>query len=268
MKYHSQNLNESPRGVPEGSMFWHGRAWWKALRRELHWEWAFGKHAHAFHLTMTFGNGDGNDGVLFAAAIPFLFNLYIGVSGVLRCKETEVGFAIHNDAFWWYTFSDRNESRSDWPWWKKVHSWYFPWSYDWYSTEILDHERPYLAQTVWMEKTGDRRRKDCFKSWDDAEPFKKSVSETYNYKYVLKNGEVQLRRATVYADRMTWRMRWWPLLPFVKVRTSINVKFDAEVGEGTGSWKGGCTGCGYDLRLGETPLECLRRMEQERKFDR
>jgi hypothetical protein len=27
-------------------------------------------------------------------------------------------------------------------------------------------------------------------------------------------------------------------------------------------------GCGYELRPNETALECLRRMERERKFDR
>lgn len=32
------------------------------------------------------------------------------------------------------------------------------------------------------------------------------------------------------------------------------------------SWKGGTIGCGYALRPNESPYECLKRMEQERKF--
>jgi hypothetical protein len=39
-----------------------------------------------------------------------------------------------------------------------------------------------------------------------------------------------------------------------------------EVGEEAGSWKGGVLGCGYTLLPNETPLQCLRRMEKERKF--
>jgi hypothetical protein len=44
------------------------------------------------------------------------------------------------------------------------------------------------------------------------------------------------------------------------------VVFSAEVGERSGSWKGGCIGCGYDLLPDELPEECLRRMERDRKF--
>ena len=32
------------------------------------------------------------------------------------------------------------------------------------------------------------------------------------------------------------------------------------------SWKGGCTGCSYDMIEGETIKACLGRMERERKF--
>lgn len=45
------------------------------------------------------------------------------------------------------------------------------------------------------------------------------------------------------------------------------VEFDDEVGERTGSWKGGCTGCSYEWERNETMLSALRRMEATRKFD-
>lgn len=57
----------------------------------------------------------------------------------------------------------------------------------------------------------------------------------------------------------------WTTL-FNRVIRSIDVEFDGEVGERTGSWKGGTIGCEYELRPNETPYECLKRMEQERKF--
>lgn len=91
--------------------------------------------------------------------------------------------------------------------------------------------------------------------------------ETYPYHYRLESGDVQERNATVYVERREWRQRWLKWCPwFVKRRQSIDVRFDDEVGEGTGSWKGGCIGCGYDMKPGEKPLDTLRRMESERKF--
>jgi len=269
MRYHSQNLNESRCGVPKGSMFWHGRAWWYLKRREIHWEWCFGKHSNMFHWGIQFGEGDGDDGIMLLAGIPWLFSIYIGIAGVLRCKPCELGLAIHNDSIWLHTFSWSNESSSDDPWIRKLHSWSFPWTYDWESTEILEHKAnlPGLAQTVFLKNRSDRKR-DAFEVMRIADTHKKAVSETYDYVYRLKNGQTQIRQATVFVERRTWRMKWWPLLPFRKVRTSIDVHFSDEVGEGTGSWKGGCVGCGYGMLHGETPLECLRRMEQERKFDR
>lgn len=93
-------------------------------------------------------------------------------------------------------------------------------------------------------------------------------TETYPYRYVLRDGTVQNRNATVYVERREWRWRCavWSPWPAIR-RQSIEVSFDDEVGERTGSWKGGVIGCGYDMRVGETPMECLRRMERERKFD-
>jgi hypothetical protein len=89
----------------------------------------------------------------------------------------------------------------------------------------------------------------------------------FSYRYVLRNGTVQERVATVTITEMEWRMRWLCWLPWPrKVRRSIDVSFSDEVGERSGSWKGGCTGCSYDLRKNETAEECLRRMERDRKF--
>jgi hypothetical protein len=86
------------------------------------------------------------------------------------------------------------------------------------------------------------------------------------YRYVLQSGEIQNCTATISVEEREWRWRWFPWLPIGKVARSIDVAFSAEVGERAGSWKGGCIGCGYDLRHDETPEECLARMERERKF--
>lgn len=89
----------------------------------------------------------------------------------------------------------------------------------------------------------------------------------YVYRYRLASGELQVRTATVHVERREWRQRWlsWTKR-FAKVRTSIDVAFSGEVGERTGSWKGGCIGCGYDIKPGESAEQALRRMESERVF--
>jgi hypothetical protein len=104
-------------------------------------------------------------------------------------------------------------------------------------------------------------------SWEHDKKPDGRAEERHPYFYLLQSGEVQQRTATIHVERRIWRLRWlrWTSL-FQKVRHSIDVEFDGEVGERTGSWKGGTIGCGYDLKPGETPLQCLRRMQAERRF--
>lgn len=87
--------------------------------------------------------------------------------------------------------------------------------------------------------------------------------ETHPYAYTLRSGEVQHRTATIKVERRTWT-RWW--LPFRRISRSIDVEFSGEVGERTGSWKGGCIGCSFPMLASETPVQALRRMEATRKF--
>jgi hypothetical protein len=92
-------------------------------------------------------------------------------------------------------------------------------------------------------------------------------TETRPYRYLLRSGEVQQCLATIHVERREWRLRWlrWTRIG-ADVHHYIDVAFSDEVGERSGSWKGGTVGCSYDLKPGETPVECLRRMESERRF--
>jgi len=277
MRIHSQNLNEKVGSEPAGSMLWHGRAWLRNGKRydELgHIEWSFGSKARDFSAKVTFGPGEDERGIMFHLCLPFLFSIYMTLElGWIRARERRLGFAIHNDAFWLYIFDEAMGSISH-PdkrkWYQRYYHWDFPWQYDWYSSEVLTNRMALLAESIYIENRGDRQKLgiDSFEQMRQKEQAEKTVQETWDYRYVLKNGKVQNVKATICLHRMTWRMRWWPLLPFKKVSTSIDVKFDQEVGEGTGSYKGGTVGCGYEIKPNETPLECLRRMESERKFGR
>ena len=76
------------------------------------------------------------------------------------------------------------------------------------------------------------------------------------------DGEVV--NATIWQEYRIWKRKWLTWLPFWEEKHDyIEIVFDKEVGKEKGSWKGGCIGCRYDLKPGETAEECLKRMEKE-----
>ena len=156
---------------------------------------------------------------------------------------------------WGFTFSDRTLHLN---WGHKTKIVYMPWMFDHCRVEAMLRDGSFIPYEWWTRHGETPEPADIYR-------------ETFPYTYTLRSGEVQRRLATVTVERRSWcwhsrPFKWlrWPSM----VRTSIDVAFDDEVGEGTGSWKGGCVGCGYDLQPGETPEQCLRRMEAERKFER
>lgn len=102
-------------------------------------------------------------------------------------------------------------------------------------------------------------------SWERGKEPDQRYTETHSFTYTLRSGEVQRRKATIYKDRRRYHRKWLPFLK--KTFTCIDVAFNDEVGERSGSWKGGTVGCSYDLLPGESMLDCLRRMEREREFN-
>lgn len=146
-----------------------------------------------------------------------------------------------------------------------------PWDWKWARTSIM------LQDGTWYNELpggkvsfpNDPRIADEKKPWGTYHQIKEQFAwkETYPYRYVLRSGEVQERTATVGIEEREWRWHWLQWLPFPrKIQRTIDITFSDEVGERSGSWKGGCTGCGYDIRHDEMPRECLARMEAERKF--
>ena len=143
-----------------------------------------------------------------------------------QCSGPRYGFQFFEDILWLYYGQDTGKSVDRGRFGK---TFYMPWAWRHLKTEVL------------------------------------SGKETYPYRYILRNGEMQERTATINAVCMTW---WRPWLPFFRSRSYIHVEFNEEVGEGINSWKGGTIGCGYDMKRGETARQALCRMERERKFNR
>lgn len=126
---------------------------------------------------------------------------------------------------------------------------YFPWHYSFLKREVLLEDGWFTIPKLNL--------------FNDEEWRDKIRKNTYPYKYILESGEIQEVNATIWEEKRYWR-RWFGLE--TECNHFIEIEFDKEVGERSGSWKGGTIGCSYDMKPGELPIETLRRMEKERKF--
>lgn len=266
MYYHSQNLTDSfpnKSGVLL-SKWKHGRLWLRKTSddrhgRELHCEWAFLQFARSCHCKLHFGTGEGDDAIAIRLAIPYIFQFYISLDKLIRCKECECGIAIYDNSISFSLISYTNESNSRDPWYRKSQYFDFPWKYQWYKTEILSLDR----KKVIFEDVKGCKLNESFSKRQEAE---QKVSITLPYRYIRNNGDIQNVNATVCICRITHRMKW---VPFVKKDwTFLDIKFDKEIGEGVDTWKGGVLGCSFAMLPNETPEQCLRRMEKEVRYNR
>ncbi len=183
----------------------------------------------------------------------FYLNLPI-YSGRNDCENPEYGFYLYAegrkvfDSFWW-------------KWGETTTCFHMPWEWECYRTSCLRKDG------TWEH---DMKKDKGSKSFWDKDKWRTILwGETYPYTYVLKSGTVQERLATLRVEEREWRWKSLMWFPYINItRKTIAVDFNDEVGEGTGSWKGGTLGCSYQMRHGELPEQTLRRMEKERKFNR
>lgn len=179
----------------------------------------------------------------FYIHIPFIRSKYD------ECDPPRYGFYFYGEGKWFPDCICFNYGR-------KYKFIYFPWSYDWVRTSV------YLKTGKWEHETKGNR-KDFFENeWDD-----KILYETYPYAYIFRESGHQFTKAKISMYEREWRPKWfkWTKL-FGRVSKTIDVKFEDEIGDGAGSYKGGVLGCGYEMREGETMKQTLFRMMKERKF--
>ena len=196
-------------------------------------------------------------------------------SGIDESDPPEYGFYFYGESrslvftsFWWCWGMDKK-------------CFHMPWEWDWVRTSKLKKDG------TWEHETR-KNRKDFYNDkWKNI-----LWKESYPYTYVLSKGKIQNRIATVMVDEREWRCKSLKWFPLIRMKSkSISVEFSyagpferfvliekkgypthkaedetGEVGERTGTYKGGTIGCSYSMLKKETPLETLRRMEKERKF--
>jgi hypothetical protein len=295
MFFHWQNLNKKRDGTT-GWGLRHGRCWWhfgtdrhdKVI--QLCWDlWT--------HFCGVQVDWDDEDLMLLVGFPPVAFWLSFSSNwGILKrllprrplehypdtivVDEREIGVRIHSGCLWINPYSRKNETHSKDPWWVRGVSFSLnPFEWKHMRSEVRRPDGAWVARVdPWDLRRGaavdaslavrhELRSHDDPKRVTFIDTFDGREVQMHPYRYKLKNGSIQHRTAAVTVDRMVWRprcLRWTGLIE--KVRVYIDVQFSDEVGERTGSWKGGTIGCSYNLQPGETPLECLRRMERERVF--
>lgn len=142
---------------------------------------------------------------------------------------------------------------------RKTKHFNLPWTLDWIRTSVLG------KNNKWYHKTRKNRNMDF---WDKNKWKDKLFYETHPYTYITKDNNIQKCLATIRVTEREWRWYWFKWLKLTrKIRKDIEIEFSDDIGEKKGSWKGGVLGCSYSMKKNETPYECLKRMENERKFE-
>lgn len=192
--------------------------------------------------------------------LPFLTKAIC--EGPTSIEQPHFGFAIHP--------TDVHLN-----WGRRCKIIYFPWQRRFIFNEYLD------AAGEWRPR--------LFGAAPGAEA--PHWSAEYPYHYMLESGEVQHVTATVTRQRHWATWTWFgesthpaalgrakrrrpvvsDFLRGLQKRLSqpvntIDIRFSEEVGARRGSWKGGCVGCSYEMKPGETPRHTLSRMQAERRF--
>ena len=171
------------------------------------------------------------------------------------CNLPQYGIAIHDDTFWIYTGGEFDKSigqctgNDQWLTWQLP---FFNYTFD--GHWIQDKNRQWALMG--------NRKHDGPEPWNFRE--EGAYTESHPFTYTLKCGTIQQRIAKCTIEKRKWHRKWFSFL--TRVNHVIDIEFSDEVGERSGSWKGGTIGCSYDLKPNETIEQCLRRMEIERKF--
>jgi len=214
-------------------------------------DWGF--FSPKFGLTFLVCQGDYFDSryVLKFCFIWGYFFIYLPFRTKLEecCDTPRYGIDNHDSILWLYWGGDCDESTG-----QMESENLLTFDYPFYNFEFENHW-VMNKNKEWQVVKPDEFSDDIYK-WAEV------IEEPY--KYALNNGTVQERMAKCYKEKRQWHRKWLPFMK--KVSTSLEVSFSDEVGERTGSWKGGVTGCGYEMKRGESMMECLRRMELNRKF--
>lgn len=173
------------------------------------------------------------------------------------CSLPRYGFTLYENSIMFYTGGKYDKD------WGQVtfggcHVWYIPFfSYKFEGHWIKDKNNQWVLMDNKLAKINSKS------AWD----FRQEDALLYesDFEYELNSGEIQHRIAKYTHEKRQWGRKWFPFLKMT--HEVIDVNFNDEVGERSGSWKGGTVGCTYEIKPSETPEHCFSRMIVERTFD-
>lgn len=158
-----------------------------------------------------------------------------------ECDPPRYGVYYHERCFW---FPYGNN---------KVKCLHLPWEKDWFRTSYMRKDKN------WEHEFQNDRKE----FWDKDKWIDILHYETHPYTYTLEDGTIQYSDATLSIVEREWR---WRNFKWVKWIHDIDRSIDIEFSSPIGKHKGGTTGCSYTMLPNESPYDCLKRMEKERKF--
>lgn len=224
---------------------------WRINRDSIDFKWGY--FAPVFGLTLLLHRGGYFD-PRFAITICLIWgkvHIHLPVKTKLEpgCDMPRYGIDVHGQTFWLHMGGKYNGD-----WGQVVDERWLTWRLPFVSRDVSANEVLHQDGKFYT-------RRGVFEDEDPA-----VHKYVFPYRYIKESGEVQKVNATCEIHRITIRRKWLPILK--TVHHDLQVKFDGEVGEGAGSWKGGVIGTGERMEKGETAEQCLRRMERDRVFAR
>ena len=153
--------------------------------------------------------------------------------------DREWGIKIHNNVFWIYNGLKHNAFEFPYTYRHIVHSIKRKdgqWENDYSKLGLKAYKTKNRDYTENIMKDGSITKNYSKNFWDNEKWDKILYSETFDYTYHLKNGNTQNRKATIKIEKREWRryFLWWTSWNN-KINTFIDIQFDKEVGERSGS---------------------------------
>lgn len=222
---------------------------WRINRDSIDAKWGYFAPRFSFQFVLHRGGYFDQRYALTIAFIWGVFHFYLPFKTKLKegCNLPEYGIAIHNDTLWLYIGGEFDESigqctkNDQWKTWDLP---FFSYKFDGHWIQNKDRKWTLVENEAYLY------RKD------------QAYTEVHPFTYTLKSGTIQERTATCTVEKRKWHRKWFPFL--ARVQEVIDIEFNDEVGERSGSWKGGTIAMTHELLPNESIADCLTRMKQER----
>jgi len=134
----------------------------------------------------------------------------------------------------------------------------FGWFVPWLEHKFSHYEFYDLDNKTKLYEFKDIKRFDCFRERE------KIIDKVPKIRFQCLDYDNETIEATVYIEKRVWTKGtgWFQWLKYFNAPLevkSIEIKFNKEVGERKGSWKGGTIAHGFEIKENESVVDCFKR---------